>query len=52
MKLEFMYSYDVKTQANYRITLSFNKRKRIEISCSPGKSLHSVKLHKVLHIIF
>ena len=47
MRLEFMHSYDVKTQANSRITLGFNKRLRIEITCSPGKSLHSLKCPEV-----
>ena len=51
MRQEFMYSYDVKTQANSRITLNFNKRKRIEIIFSPGTSLPSLKWYQVLHIL-
>ncbi len=51
MRHEFMYSYDIKTQANSRITLSFNERKRIEIICSPGQIVHSLNWYTVLHII-
>ena len=52
MRLEFMYSYDIKMQANSRITLSFNnKRKRIDIICSPGQIVHSLSWYTFQHII-
>ncbi len=51
MRHEFMYSYDVKTQANSRITLSLNKRKRIKILCSTKQAVYILKWYKVLHII-
>ena len=43
MRLEFMYSHDFKTQANSRITLSFKNPKQIEIICSPGQTVDSLK---------
>ncbi len=46
-----MYSYDIKTQANSRITLSLNKRKRIEIIHSPGQIVHSLNGKTFEHII-
>ena len=43
MRLTFKHSYEVKMQANSRITLSLTKRKRIEITCSLRQTVHSLK---------